>query len=160
MNCLINLLATVLGSEEVMGPKVIGWLGGKTVLLPEREWRRDQSLLGSVRWLVDSTLFRQACLDDSEMVFDILWFSSSITGFCGFILLSASLCLIRVAALQGIFGMKSRRYPTGMACLEAARRILQKIFSPLAHEVGGSRLENCASDSRKKLAKSVILKFV
>ena len=160
MNCLINLLATVLGSEEVMGPKVIGWLGGRTVLLPEREQRRDQSLLGSVRWLVDSTLFRQACLDDSEMVFDILWFSSSITGFCGFILLSASLCLIRVAALWGIFGMKSHWYPAGMACLEAARIILRKIFSPLAHEVGGGRLENCVSDSQTKLVQSALLKFM
>ena len=67
----MNVSATVLGSKEVLGPKVIGWLGGRVFLLPVREQRRDQSLLGSVRLLVDSTFAHQACRECSEMEFEI-----------------------------------------------------------------------------------------
>ena len=141
VNCLLKELAITLGLVWVLEAKEIGWLGGEGEFFPERDLRMDQNLEGlreGVDFSRSSCQHRRAYWEKEEAM---LLLRVGMLGSAGLEERRRSLCLMRCGTSGGALGIKSLRKPAGIKSFEAFRRILRKVFSPVAQEEGWGREE-------------------
>ena len=125
--------------------KLIGWLGGMRVRLPDKDLSLFQYFWGVALWEREETVDLHLDLAVSLMRWSISVLSAGMAGSAGSCALLESLFEIRVLISGVKEGLKSFLYPEGIEVFAASCRILLNLFTAWAAEVGGGKELNCCS---------------